>query len=240
MGGGGHDTPVVLFWQALRGFPLTRSSPPVMDSQELDAYLTALDWARRNRTSGHRGAALALPPAESMDFLVGKGVEVLWPAEGAWYKGIVQSYSQQTGKHFLLYVDGDVEWAPLNSGYFSWQLLSAEVEASVRAQIAQSERKQIQLMPGLPLGFTTDGPRLYGPAPACGLCRQIEITPGALLSCGRCGEGFHARCLDAPPDLEAVGRGCWVCDACAKCDGCGATTSSEIRMLWPPKVRTPR
>lgn len=155
-------------------------------------------------------------------------------------------------------------------GYYEWQLVAPEVEHNVRAEIAKLDQKQTQLMPGLPLGFTSDGPRsanvvlrapfrrdsldatrfrrsdhpchllsahrLYGPAPVCSFCRLIEITPGALQCCGRCGEAFHMRCLDTVAHQDAGIRGYSVCDSCSKCDGCGATTPSEVIDHWPPTV----
>ena len=68
-----------------------------------------------------------------MELLVGKGVEVVWPAAGAWYKAVVQAYSAQSGKHFLVYANGEVEWLALNSGYYQWQLIEQSVELKARA-----------------------------------------------------------------------------------------------------------
>lgn len=93
-------------------------------------------------------------------------------------------------------------------------------------------------MPGLPLGFTSDGPRLYGPAPVCSFCRFIDISPGALVTCARCGSTVHPYCLETPVDQEAVRRGCWVCSKCACCDSCGKASSNEISGHWPAKTAT--
>ena len=85
-------------------------------------------------------------------------------------------------------------------------------------------------IPGLPLGVTPEGDKLYGPAPACANCLAPRTDPGALVCCTRCAREFHRGCLDAPPPLgngSANLRG-WVCELCARCDACGADSPTEL------------
>ena len=90
-------------------------------------------------------------------------------------------------------------------------------------------------MPGLPLGFTSDGPRLYGPAPVCSNCRAIDNSPAALLTCARSGRTVHPRCLEQPVDAEAARRSSsWIENA--RCDGCGAASANQLTGHWSKKA----
>lgn len=72
---------------AIHPFPLLMEIMPSHTKEERAAELQALDWARRN---AHRRAGVFLPAAETMDLLVGKGIEVLSTRQDAWIKAIVQ------------------------------------------------------------------------------------------------------------------------------------------------------
>ena len=61
----------------------------------MEAKIDCLDWALRH-PEHTRGLAppLPLPPAKTMQLLVGQAVEVLWPAAEGWYKALVESYDE--------------------------------------------------------------------------------------------------------------------------------------------------
>ena len=44
----------------------------------------------------------------------------------------------RSGKHFLVYANGEVEWLALNSGYYQWQLVESSIELKVRPHHACS------------------------------------------------------------------------------------------------------
>lgn len=94
-----------------------------------------------------------------------------------------------------------------------------------------ASRQQEHSPPGMPLGLTAEGLQLYGPSRICKNCGAETNVPGALLTCVRCGCTCHADCLDIKPQAEAQIAD-WVCNACEKCDACGARCPSELYGHW--------
>ena len=167
-------------------FPRCLASPPAEDGLGLDFALLkakqeALAWSLRNPTHA-KGLAPPppLPPHKTMRLLVSQAIEVLWPADTAWYKAIVEAYDDTTGMHFLVYADGDVEWLPLHSGYFAWQLLKeGDPKRELKTAIEQSNNSRLrQSLPGRPLAMTAQGARLYGPPSQCGHCHEALYQTG--------------------------------------------------------------
>lgn len=237
--------------ESLQTFPRLLAEPIVdaVDSALLQARLDALDWLLRNPRHAFAAAGeetdlvCALPPAKQMLMLVGRAVEVLWPLEESWYKGVVQQYDEKTGCHFIVYADGDVEWLALHSGYFAWQLLTGAAEAELRSAISLSRKSRLRnALPGRPLAMTNAGDRLFGPPAECAHCSAPSTRPGGLLTCHRCARSIHASCMrDASEGsiaeaVRASSEGRWTCEQCAVCDACGRTTPAELRGHWPARV----
>ena len=70
--------------------PPTSTSLATPDHHNPQARLDALSWALRNPRHDRRSRPVASPPFEPMESLVGRAIEVLWPAEQSWYKALVQ------------------------------------------------------------------------------------------------------------------------------------------------------
>lgn len=82
----------------IQPFERTTSAPPPTERAEwqlLQAKIDCLDWSLRHPEHMRGfGPPPPLPPPKTMQALVGKAVEVLWPAEEGWYKGLVESYDE--------------------------------------------------------------------------------------------------------------------------------------------------
>ena len=229
------------FPRVLREAPLDSSNAPLVR-----ARLAALEWAARHPQHSHAPAATApaaLPPAKAMGALVGRGIEVLMLTQAEWSKGLVESYDETSGSHFVVYADGNVEWLSLHSGHYAWELLDDDANAELRAAIAIARRSRLRCsLPGRPLAQTPQGDRLYGPPAECQHCHAPSTAPGSLLSCCRCAGTYHPGCL-YEPEMQAGAQvlaveGRWVCDQCASCEACGAVSPSELRGHWPVKGPT--
>ena len=142
-------------------------------------------------------------------------------------KAMVQAYNPRSGKHFLVYADGDVEWIAMGRGYYAWHALSANTEAELRLQISSTvnaRKREEARLPGLPLGVTPEGGRLFGPEPVCCSCHAPAHKGGALHTCSRCAKQYHLGCQDSPGAalVGATVDDAWVCGQCSRCDACGA------------------
>ncbi|KAK9832914.1 hypothetical protein WJX74_001631 [Apatococcus lobatus] len=70
---------------------------------------------------------------------VGWRVRVFWPAMGRWYQGKVKDYDASTGKHLLVYKDGDVQNAMLRNEAVEWLDKPASSARSGSPQKARSK-----------------------------------------------------------------------------------------------------
>ncbi len=52
--------------------------------------------------------------------LIGRRVRVYWPAEDAWFAGVIGNYRRTTGKHKVEYDDGDEQWERLREEQFEF------------------------------------------------------------------------------------------------------------------------
>ncbi|GLJ19028.1 hypothetical protein SUGI_0341380 [Cryptomeria japonica] len=54
------------------------------------------------------------------DALIGKKLKVYWPMDDAWYEGCLKSYDQASGRHVVLYDDGEEEHVVLAEEKVEW------------------------------------------------------------------------------------------------------------------------
>ena len=81
-----------------------------------------MNWAVRHPDHDRWSEPLSTPPSDVMESLVGRAVELLRPGENAWHKALVQDYSPHSGKHCVLFADGETEWLALPRGFYAWQV----------------------------------------------------------------------------------------------------------------------
>ena len=69
-------------------------------------------------SKGQAARVVAGGSLDAMEAMVGRRIEVLWPADSAWYLGKVASYNAQSGRHLVRYNDGDEERLDLSLEVF--------------------------------------------------------------------------------------------------------------------------
>jgi hypothetical protein len=90
--------------------------------------VSSIDIQNLTLSSAKSSNSIMLNPPESdtyqtteePEILVGRRLQVKW-AKGKFYSGIVQSYDSSTGKHCILYDDGDVKHYNLQKKTIKWE-----------------------------------------------------------------------------------------------------------------------
>ncbi|MCO5607711.1 hypothetical protein L7F22_061910 [Adiantum nelumboides] len=65
-----------------------------------------------------------VPPLADLPLIVGRRIEVYWPLDAAWYRGLVSAYDNVRKKHKVSYDDGEEEWLCLAQEKFKYEMPS--------------------------------------------------------------------------------------------------------------------
>ncbi|MCO5583640.1 hypothetical protein L7F22_037553 [Adiantum nelumboides] len=65
-----------------------------------------------------------VPPLADLPLIVGRRIEVYWPLDAAWYRGLVSAYDNVRKKHKVSYDDGEEEWLCLAREKFKYEMPS--------------------------------------------------------------------------------------------------------------------
>lgn len=95
---------------------------------------------RPRRQSRKESKESDLLSADSLQ-IVGRRIEVFWPLDSAWYRGLVRSYDASRKKHKVSYDDGEEEWLYLLNEKFRFEL-SCEPGSAQSGETAQESEER--------------------------------------------------------------------------------------------------
>jgi hypothetical protein len=121
----------------LQDLPLPHTLRPETAPHQEDVIVPQTGQPLAKRRAVSSLPATQLPCSVQAEALVGCRVGVFWPEEQTYFFGSVTAYEPNTGRHVLMYDDGDSEVLELNKEI--WVLISNAVTEGSQLNIAEDE-----------------------------------------------------------------------------------------------------
>ena len=118
---------------AAQSLPKPQKTRPTLLGDVIEPQTEAERPKSRRAAAGAARAALVSNGPSAEELMVGKRIQVFWSGDSKWYSGIVDAFEPVSGKHRILYDDGEWEFAVLSK----LQLRNEDPDAADAAAAAE-------------------------------------------------------------------------------------------------------